>query len=105
MKGAERKFHENCFIVNPLDNPTEWHVSNLPDFMLTELKQQIQNKLNQSDPKYALYNSLNLMLNYVSMPFNKNIQATFDQLEKIDLRRNTDSSKIFTELYKLKEGN
>jgi radical SAM protein with 4Fe4S-binding SPASM domain len=98
-------FHENCFIVNPLDNPPEWHVSNLPDFMLTELKQQIQNKLNQSNPEYALYNSLSLMLNYVSMPFNKNIQATFDQLEKIDLRRSTDSSKIFTELYKLKEGN
>jgi radical SAM protein with 4Fe4S-binding SPASM domain len=97
-------FHENCFIVNPLDNPPEWHVANLPDHALDQLKQQILNKLGQSDPSYALYNSLSLMLNYVSIPFNKNIQATFDALNKIDLRRNIDSSKIFTELYKFKEG-
>lgn len=98
-------FHENCFIVNPLSEPREWHVSNLPDHSLEQLKQQIKSKLNTADPKYALYNSLNLMLNYISMPFEKNIQATFDALKRIDMRRHIDSSKIFTELYKFREEN
>ena len=43
------------------------------------------------------------MLNYLSMPFEKNIKSTFDALEKIDARRKIDSSKIFPELYKFKK--
>jgi len=95
-------FHENTFIVNPLDNPTQWHVGNLPDLALEQLTQKIKSKLTQADPQYSLYNSLNLMLNYISMPIEKDIRATFNELTKIDLRRKLDSSKIFTELYKLK---
>jgi radical SAM protein with 4Fe4S-binding SPASM domain len=94
-------FHENTFIVNPLDNPIQWHVGNLPDTTLDELKQKILAKLDQSDPKYSLYNSLNLMLNYLSIPIKKNLQSTIDNLQKIDSRRNTDSKKIFTNLYNL----
>jgi radical SAM protein with 4Fe4S-binding SPASM domain len=94
-------FHENCFIVNPLNKPIEWHVANLPDYYLEQLRIGIQNKLQTCDSKYALYNSLKLMLNYITMPFQKNLPATFRALEKIDKRRRTDSSKIFTDLYKL----
>ena len=97
-------FHENSFIVNPLDIPRQWHVGNLPNSELLKVEDAIKSKLTRSDPKYSLYNSLNLMLNYISMPIEKDIGATFDALEKIDIRRNIDSSKIFTELYKLKEG-
>lgn len=96
-------FHENSFIVNPLDEPVEWHVAHLPDFYLDGLKQQILNKLQTSNPKYALYNSLNLMLNYISMPFEKNISMTFDALKQIDVRRQTDSSKIFKDLYQFQK--
>jgi radical SAM protein with 4Fe4S-binding SPASM domain len=98
-------FHENSFIVNPLNTPKEWHVGNLPEAELLKLKHRIKSKLTLSDPKYSLYNSLSLMLNYASTPIEKNLKATFDELEKIDIRRKIDSSKIFTELYKLKEGN
>lgn len=98
-------FHENSFIVNPLGEPANWHVNNLPDQVLLDLKQQIMSKLATCDSRYALYNSLGLMLNYISTPFEKNINATFDELEKIDSRRKTDSSKVFKELYKLREEN
>jgi hypothetical protein len=97
-------FHENTFIVNPLDDPREWHVGNLPESLLAVLRDRITSKLASADPKYSLYNSLTLMLNYISTPIEKNIKATFDELHKIDTRRKLDSSKIFTELYKLKEG-
>ena len=97
-------FHENSFIVNPLDNPKIWHVGNLPDSELLLLKNKIQSKINLSDSKYALYNSLSLMLNYISVPIEKNLDVTFEELKKIDSRRNIDSSKIFKQLYKFKEG-
>jgi radical SAM protein with 4Fe4S-binding SPASM domain len=96
-------FHENSFIVNPLDDPKEYHVGNLPNQIIDDLKLRITEKLFHSDSKYSLYNSLNLMLNYLSMPFEKNIKSTFDALEKIDARRKIDSSKIFPELYKFKK--
>jgi radical SAM protein with 4Fe4S-binding SPASM domain len=98
-------FHENTFIVNPLDNPRYWHVGNLPEILLVQLRDKIMSKLNSSNSKYSLYNSLTLMLNYISTPIEKNIKETFDELTKIDSRRKLDSSKIFTELYKFKEGN
>jgi len=91
--------HENTFIVNPLEYPDVWHISNLPDKILDKIRNQINDKLKTTDPKYSLYNSLQLMLNYINIPFNKNIGETIKELTKIDQRRNLDSSKIFTEIY------
>jgi hypothetical protein len=45
------------------------------------------------------------MLNYISTPFEKDLNTTFEKLKNIDVRRKIDSSKIFKELYKFKEGN
>jgi hypothetical protein len=45
------------------------------------------------------------MLNYIEQPFEKNLTSAFKKLSVMDQRRGVDSSKIFTELYKLKEGN
>ena len=70
-------FHENSFIVNPLDYPNQWQIGHLPNETLDQLKQKILTKLQQSDHKYSLYNSLNLMLNYLSIPIEKNLQSTF----------------------------
>lgn len=98
-------FNENTFIVTPLTSPKHWHVGHLPDFELEKIKHRIKDKLSVSNNKYALYNSLNLMLNYISTPIEKNIKLAFDELDKIDKRRKLDSSKIFTNLYKFKEGN
>lgn len=94
-------FHENSFIVNPLDSPMQWHVGHLPDVTLNQLKEKILAKLDHADDKYALYNSLNLMLKYLHIPIEKNLQSTLDALKEIDARRNIDSKKIFTNLYNL----
>jgi len=92
-------FHENAFIVNPIEDPIEWHISNLPAEVIEDIKIKIKKKLTTANPKYSLYNSLNLMLNYTNVPFDKNIEATFTALREIDQRRKLDSSKIFKELY------
>jgi hypothetical protein len=44
------------------------------------------------------------MLHYITQPIEKNLTASFEKLALMDQRRGLDSSKIFTELYKLKEG-
>jgi hypothetical protein len=44
------------------------------------------------------------MLHYIDQPFEKNLQESFKKLSVMDQRRGVDSSKIFTELYKLREG-
>lgn len=98
-------FHENSFIVNPLNNPRHWHIGNLPESELDSIKNKIKNKLSVSDSRYALYNSLTLMLNYTAEKIEKNITTTFDELSKIDARRKINSSKIFKHLYTFKEGN
>lgn len=100
----EMEFHENTIIVNPLENPTYWHINNLPELILDQIRNKIKDKLKIANPKYSLYNSLQLMLNYSNTPLEKNINATINELKKIDNRRNLDSSKIFTELYNLIEG-
>jgi len=95
-------YHENMFIVNPLDSPVEWHVCNLPESELDAIRIKLEHKLSKSNPAYSLYNSLKLMLNYINKPFTKDINKTFNVLTELDNRRNLDSSKIFTNLYKLK---
>lgn len=92
-------FHENTFIVNPLDNPKHWHVANLDDMVLENIKIKIENKLLTADPRYALYNSLTLMLNYIKDPFDKNIKKTISELKILDQRRKLDSTKLFKEIY------
>ncbi len=98
-------YHENTFIVNPLDDPIYWHICNLPNSTKIQIKNKIKNKLIRSDPKYSLYNSLNLMLNYIDTPFEPNLKLTFEKLKEIDQRRNLDSSKVFKELYNNYQGN
>lgn len=92
-------FHDNTFIVNPLENPRTWHVANLHDTILDQIKEKIKSKLLTTDTNFALYKSLSLMLNFISKPYNKDIETTIAELKVIDHRRNLDSTKIFKEIY------
>ena len=42
------------------------------------------------------------MLHYIEQPIEKNLTMSFEKLALMDQRRGVNSSKIFTELYKLK---
>jgi hypothetical protein len=41
-------------------------------------------------------------LHYIEQPIEKNLTMSFEKLASMDQRRGVNSSKIFTELYKLK---
>jgi sulfatase maturation enzyme AslB (radical SAM superfamily) len=102
-------FHNNSFIIGALlgpeaQGPEYLNIRNLPENMLKLLENKLQDKISEA-PGYLLEDSYRNMLNYIQTPFEKNLKRSFEKLWEMDQRRGLDSSKIFTDLYKLREEN
>ena len=97
-------FHNNSFVIGALLTPEYLNIRHLPQNMLNLLKIKLESKINDR-PGYLLEDSYRNMLHYIEQPIEKNLTRSFEKLAVMDQRRGVDSSKIFTELYKLKEGN
>lgn len=95
-------FHNNSFIIGALLTPEYLNIRHLPDHLLQLARQELQDRIDQG-PGYLLEDSYRNLLRYIDQPFEKNLAESFDKLKNMDQRRNLDSSKIFTELYKLRE--
>ena len=96
-------FHNNSFVIGALITPDYLNIRHLPENVLHLLKLKLESKINEN-PGYLLEDSYRNMLHYITQPIEKNLTTSFEQLAVMDQRRGVDSSKIFTELYKLKEG-
>jgi uncharacterized Fe-S cluster-containing radical SAM superfamily protein len=96
-------FHNNSFIIGALLTPEYLNIRHLPENVLNLLKTKLESKIN-NQPGYLLEDSYRNMLHYIEQPIEKNLTTSFENLAVMDQRRGVDSSKIFTELYKLKEG-
>ena len=96
-------FHNNSFIIGALLTPDYLNIRHLPENVLNLLKLKLELKINEK-PGYLLEDSYRNMLHYITQPITKNLTNSFEQLAIMDNRRGIDSSKIFTELYKLNEG-
>ena len=97
-------FHNNSFVIGALLNPYYLNIRHLPENVLQSIKNKLQIRISES-PGYLLEDSYRNMLHYIQQPFDKNLNDSFAELAKLDQRRNLDSSKIFKDLYKLREGN
>ena len=100
----ELGFHNNSFVIGALLNPDYLNIRHLPEDVLQSVKNKLQTRINEA-PGYLLEDSYQNMLHYVQQPFARNLDNSFAKLAELDQRRNLDSSKIFKDLYKLKEGN
>jgi len=96
-------FHNNSFVIGALLSPDYLNIRHLPDTVLNLLKSKLQSRINEN-PGYLLEDSYRNMLHYIEQSIEKNLTNSFEQLAIMDQRRGLDSSNIFTELYKLKEG-
>jgi MoaA/NifB/PqqE/SkfB family radical SAM enzyme len=96
-------FHNNSFVIGALLGPDYLNIRHLPENVLNSLKLKLESRINEN-PGYLLEDSYQNMLHYITQPIEKNLTNSFDQLAIMDQRREVDSSKIFTELYTLKEG-
>jgi sulfatase maturation enzyme AslB (radical SAM superfamily) len=101
LKGSG--FHNNSFIIGALLSPPYLNVRHLPENVLNLLKIKLESKINKN-PGHLLEDSYRNMLYYITQPIEQDLAGSFEKLAVIDQRRGVDSSKIFTELYKLKEG-
>ena len=99
----DQGFHNNSFVIGALLSPEYLNVRHLPDHVLNLLKTKLESRIDEQ-PGYLLEDSYRNMLHYIQEPFEKNLSRSFEKLAVMDHRRVVDSSKIFTELYKLKEG-
>jgi MoaA/NifB/PqqE/SkfB family radical SAM enzyme len=97
-------FHNNSFVIGALLDPEYLNVRHLPENVLNLLKTKLKSNIN-SAPGYLLEDSYRNLLSYIEQPFKNDLAGSFEKIKILDQRRNIDSSKIFTELYKLKEGN
>ena len=93
-------FHNNSFVLGPLYTPSELNILNLPKQTLDECIKLFQKEIS-AKPGFLLQNSYENVLSYLTeTDFHANIELTKQRLLSMDKRRNIDSSKIFTELYK-----
>jgi MoaA/NifB/PqqE/SkfB family radical SAM enzyme len=94
-------FHNNSFIIGALLTPDYLNIRHLPKSVLHLLKIKLESKINEQ-PGYLLEDSYRNMLHYLDEPIEQDLAGSFERLALMDQRRGVDSSKIFTELYKLK---
>lgn len=98
----DQGFHNNSFIIGALLQPLYLNVRHLPNDVLHLIKTKLETRIAEN-PGYLLEDSYRNMLYYISQPFEKDLQKSFIKLETLDQRRGLDSSKIFKDLYKLKD--
>ena len=96
-------FHNNSFVIGALLGPDYLNIRHLPENVLNLLKTKLESKINKH-PGYLLEDSYRNMLHYIQEPIEQDLEGSFKELAILDQRRKLDSSIIFTELYKLKEG-
>ena len=95
-------FHNNSFVIGAMLTPDYLNIRHLPENVLHLLKTKLESKINEH-PGYLLEDSYRNMLHYIQEPIEQDLEGSFKELAILDQRRKLDSSKIFTELYKLKE--
>lgn len=91
-------FHNNSFIIGALTNPIYFDIRHLHDNVITDVQNELKNRINQS-PGFLLENSYRNLLGHVQKPMNKNLLDSFEKIKIIDHRRGLDSRHIFPELY------
>jgi MoaA/NifB/PqqE/SkfB family radical SAM enzyme len=92
-------FHENNFVIGPLYKPEYLNILNLPENMLSELKNKFINELTTSN--HYLKNSYENILKYIlNTPWNKDISNFQEQIKVLDTRRNQSAQAVFPGLFK-----
>ena len=92
-------FGNNSFVIGPLYIPESLNVLNLPNNIIRELRSNFQKEIDKK-PGFLLQNSYENILKYLNEPFDKDLNRTYNTLKTMDQRRNTNSEKVFPELYK-----
>lgn len=91
-------FHNNAFVIGPLYDPKYLNILNLPAHKISEVRSILEERI-QRKPGFLLEDSYTNLLRYLDTAFEKDLDGSFIELQKLDARRKLDSRSIFTELY------
>ena len=95
-------FHNNAFVIGALLEPEYLNIRHLPDSVLQSVKSILEQRINDN-PGYLLEDGYRNMLHYIEQPFEKDFLGSMNEIHTLDQRRKVDSSKIFKDLYNIKE--
>jgi len=95
-------FHNNAFVIGALLEPEYLNIRHLPDSVLQSVKSILEQRINDN-PGYLLEDGYCNMLHYIEQPFKKDFLGSMNEIHTLDQRRKVDSSKIFKDLYNIKE--
>jgi radical SAM protein with 4Fe4S-binding SPASM domain len=92
-------FHENSFIVHPLNDPIPLEIKHLHDSNISKLREILNKRIADANSQYWLHKSYTVMISHLTkLGADKNIQLLIDYLNKLDGRRNTNGIKLFDNL-------
>jgi molybdenum cofactor biosynthesis enzyme MoaA len=92
-------FHPNSFILTAILGPDWLDTRHLPAHVLQSLEQELENRI-KLKPGFLLEDGYRNLLKHIRTPFSKDLTNTLEKIQQLDQRRNIDSTKIFTDLYK-----
>lgn len=95
---SERGFHDNSFVLGPVETPIYLNIRQLPAEKLDWVKEELNNRIAQK-PGFILEDGYRNLLNYVNGEHLNDIHYSFQQLKALDTRRNINSEKILKDLY------
>jgi sulfatase maturation enzyme AslB (radical SAM superfamily) len=95
-------FHANAFVIGALLKPEYLNIRHLPKDVLQSVQDEIMQRINRQSG-FLLEDSYRNLLTYIQQPFEKDFLSSLAQIATMDQRRKVDSSKIFKDLYKIKE--
>jgi MoaA/NifB/PqqE/SkfB family radical SAM enzyme len=98
-------FHDNSSVIGPLYEPAHYNLLNLPEHMIDSVKEKLKNKLQENPQGYLKNSYKNLLYYFSNTPWEKNISLFLETTKTQDNRRNIDSRKVFTKLYKELDAN
>lgn len=91
-------YHENSFIIGPLYMPKHFNVLNLPDSVLSQIKNRLLEEIAVSD--HYLKNSFENILAYVSATnWEKDTSSFIREMETLDQRRGLQGKRIFRKVF------
>ena len=91
-------FVDNSFIIGPIYKPKHLNILNLPEHMLNEIKERLENEISKCDG--YLKNSYENILAYIKeTTFKNDITKFLLQTYERDMRRGVNATKIFPKLF------
>ena len=94
-----RGLHENCFILNSVNDPSYFDVSNLPKEMISHIKDEATARHGRLTDPFMLKYSYEAIIKHCEKPLMNQQKLLKKELQILDDRRGIDSRKVFPELY------